>query len=102
MQLSLRPAKGKRQDRPCTPSHMTAIASLRRIIRHAIWLYFRFTLSYRDVEELLAERGLDISYETVRRWVLKFGPAKLAPFGGAWKEAYPLSGMIKKARGKVH
>ena len=45
------------------------------IIRHAVWLYLRFTLSYRDVEELLAERGLDISYETVRRWVLKFGPA---------------------------
>ena len=44
------------------------------IIRHAVWLYFRFTLSYRDVEDLLAERGLDISYETVRRWVLKFGP----------------------------
>ena len=43
------------------------------IIQHAIWL--RFTLSYRDVEELLAERGLDLSYETVRRWVLKFGPA---------------------------
>jgi putative transposase len=45
------------------------------IIQHAIWLYLRFTLSYRDVEELLANRGLDISYETVRRWVLKFGPA---------------------------
>ena len=45
------------------------------IIQHAIWLYLRFTLSYRDVEELLAERGLDMSYETVRRWVLKFGPA---------------------------
>jgi putative transposase len=44
------------------------------IIRHAVWLYLRFTLSYRDVEDLLAERGLDISYETVRRWVLKFGP----------------------------
>ena len=44
------------------------------IIQHAIWLYLRFTLSYRDVEELLAERGLDRSYETVRRWVLKFGP----------------------------
>ena len=44
------------------------------IIRHAVWLYVRFTLSYRDVEDLLAERGLDISYETVRRWVLKFGP----------------------------
>jgi transposase-like protein len=45
------------------------------IIQYAIWLYLRFTLSYRDVEELLAERGLDVSYETVRRWVLKFGPA---------------------------
>ncbi len=42
--------------------------------RHAVWLYVRFTLSYRDVEDLLAERGLDVSYETVRRWVLKFGP----------------------------
>jgi putative transposase len=45
------------------------------IIRHAVWLYLRFTLSYRDVEELLAERGIETSYETVRRWVLKFGPA---------------------------
>src|SRR5271154_1173812 len=44
------------------------------IIRHAVWLYVRFTLSYRDVEDLLAEGGLDVSYETVRRWVLKFGP----------------------------
>jgi len=44
------------------------------IIQHAIWLYLRFTLSYRDVEELLAERELDVSYETVRRWVLKFRP----------------------------
>ena len=58
-----------------------ALPSFRRhrfppeIIQHAIWLYLRFTLSYRDVEELLAERGIDISYETVRRWVLKFGPA---------------------------
>src|SRR3982074_2059051 len=46
-----------------------------RIIGHAVWLYLRFTLSYRDVEDLLAARGLDVSYETVRRWVLKFGPA---------------------------
>ncbi len=44
------------------------------VIRHAVWLYFRFTLSFRDVEDLLAERGVDVSYETVRRWVLKFGP----------------------------
>jgi putative transposase len=48
------------------------------IIQHAIWLYLRFTLSYRDVEDLLAERGFDVSYETVRRWVLKFGPISRA------------------------
>lgn len=44
------------------------------VIRHAVWLYLRFTLSYRDVEELLAERGLDVSYDSLRRWVTKFGP----------------------------
>src|ERR671932_752287 len=44
------------------------------LIQHAVWLYLRFTLSYRDVEDLLAERGIELSYETVRRWVLKFGP----------------------------
>jgi putative transposase len=43
------------------------------IITSSIWLYARFTLSLRDVEEVFAERGLDVSYETVRRWVLKFG-----------------------------
>ena len=45
------------------------------VIQHAVWLYLRFTLSFRGVEDLLAERGLEVSYETVRRWVLKFGPA---------------------------
>jgi putative transposase len=50
------------------------------VIRHAIWLYARFTLSYRDVEELLAERGFDVFY--VRRWVLKFGPAFVATCAG--------------------
>ena len=44
------------------------------IIQQAIWLYLRFTLSLRDVEDLLAERGLAVSYETVRRWVNHFGP----------------------------
>ena len=39
------------------------------IIQHAIWLYIRFTLSFRDVEDLLAERGIMVSYETVRRWM---------------------------------
>ena len=44
------------------------------IIQQAVWLYARFTLSFRDVEDLLAERGIMVSYETVRRWVRYFGP----------------------------
>ena len=44
------------------------------VIHQAIWLYLRFTLSLRDVEDLLAERGIVLSYETVRRWVNHFGP----------------------------
>ncbi|QRM34116.1 IS6 family transposase [Microvirga sp. VF16] len=45
-----------------------------QIIAHAVWLYFRFPLSLRLVEEMLLERGIVVSYETVRRWALKFGP----------------------------
>ena len=43
------------------------------IISHAVWLYHRFTLSLRDVEDLLAERGIMVSYEAIRFWCLKFG-----------------------------
>ena len=43
------------------------------IISHCVWLYFRFALSYRDVEEILAVRGVTLTYETVREWCLKFG-----------------------------
>ncbi len=44
------------------------------VIQHAVWLYFRFTLSLRDVEEMMAHRGVDVSYETVHAWTVKFGP----------------------------
>ncbi len=44
-------------------------------ISHAVWLYHRFTLSFRDVEDLLAERSIIVSYEGIRYWCLKFGPA---------------------------
>ena len=44
------------------------------VTRHAVWLYFRFSLSFRDVEELMAQRGIDVSYETIRCWTIKFGP----------------------------
>ena len=43
------------------------------IISYAIWVYHRFALSFRDVEDLLAERGIEVSYESVRRWCRKFG-----------------------------
>ena len=45
------------------------------VISHCVWLYFRFPLSYREVEELMLERGVIVSYETVRRWCRKFGQA---------------------------
>ena len=44
------------------------------IISYAVWLYLRFSLSLRDVEELLAERGVAVTYETLGQWVRKFGP----------------------------
>jgi hypothetical protein len=47
---------------------------LPEMVRSSIWLYARFALSLRDVEEMFAERRLDVSYETVRCWFLKFGP----------------------------
>lgn len=55
------------------------------VIRHAIWLYARFTLSFRDVEELLVEPGIDVSNETLRRWLLKFG----APIAANLRKARP-------------
>src|ERR687897_302149 len=47
----------------------------RDFIQRAVWMYLRFTLSFRDVEELLAKRGIVVTYESIRRWVLTFGPA---------------------------
>src|SRR5437867_11194722 len=43
------------------------------IISHGVWLYYRFPLSYRDVQELLCERGIDVTHEAIRQWYLKFG-----------------------------
>src|SRR4051812_20277668 len=61
------------------------------IIQHAIWLYLRFTLNLRDVEELLAERGILVTHETVRVWVARFGPLiarrlrrRRGPSSGVW------------------
>ena len=75
------------------------------IIQQAIWLYARFSLSYRDIEDLLAERGLDISYETVRRWFLKFGPAmarNLRKFRPTPSDYWHLDEMVIVIRGKKY
>src|SRR5829696_3106719 len=59
-----------------TPSAPTTYKHHRfpvEIISHAVWLYFRFCLSFRDVEELLLERGVIVTYETIRKWCRKFG-----------------------------
>ena len=74
-----------------------------QIIQHAVWLYCRFTLSFRDVEDLLAERGLDISYETVRRWVLKFGHSygrRLKRFRSRPDDRWHLDEMFVTIRGR--
>jgi len=44
------------------------------VIQYAVWLYYRFNLSHRDIEDLLAERGIKVSYESIRLWCNKFGP----------------------------
>lgn len=66
------------------------------IVQQAVWMYARFNLSLRDVEELLAERGVEVSYETIRRWVDRFGPQvakRLRQFRGARHPQWHLDEM---------
>ncbi len=75
------------------------------IISHAVWLYYRFALSHRDIEDLLAERGIQVSYEAVRLWCHTFGPAfaaglrrRRARAGDKWH----LDEVQLKIKGKKH
>src|SRR5919205_749200 len=75
------------------------------VISHAVWLYFRFHLSLRDVQDLLAERGILVSHEAIRQWCTKFGPAyavglrrRRARPGDKWY----LDEVLLKIRGKRH
>ena len=56
-----------------TTSSYSGHRFLAEVISHAVWLYYRFSLSFRDVEDLLAERGVQVSYETIRRWSQRLG-----------------------------
>src|SRR5713101_3820407 len=58
---------------PAPSSHYKHHCFPAEIISHAVWLYFRFCLSFRDVEELLFERGVVVTYEAIRKWCRKFG-----------------------------
>ena len=73
------------------------------VIQHAVWLYFRFTLSIRDVEELLAQRGVEVSREAVRCWVNKFGPliaANLRRRRSSPTGRWHLDEMVVRIRGR--
>lgn len=75
------------------------------VIVHAVWLHARFTLSFRDVEEMRAERGVDASNETVRRWFLKFGrliASKLRQSRPQPSPRWHLDEMVIKIRGRNH
>ena len=77
----------------------------REIISHGVWLYHRFSLSFRDVEEMLAKRGIIVTYETIRQWCRKFGPEyarKLKRRQGRLGDVWHLDEVFVKIRGERH
>jgi putative transposase len=76
-----------------------------QIISHAVWLYHRFTLSFRDAEELLAYRGIKVSYEAIRKWCLKFGQqycGQLKKRRGTIGDIWFLDEVFIKINGQLH
>src|SRR6202022_999287 len=74
------------------------------IISHCVWLYFRFSLSFRDIEEMMAERGVVVSYESVREWCLKFGAAyakRIRAHGPRPGDRWHLDEVFLKIQGKL-
>jgi putative transposase len=72
------------------------------IIAHAVWLYFRFPLSLRLVEEMLLGRGIVVSYETIRRWGKKFGPRRLRRKQPSRNDIWHLDEVVINIAGKKH
>ncbi len=75
------------------------------IISHSVWLYHRFSLSFRDVEELLAKRGVVVTYETIRQWCQKFGPEyarRLRHRQGRLGDVWHLDEVFVRIRGERH
>ncbi len=87
-----------------TPSYK-GFRFLQEIISHAVWLYFRFSLSYREVEELLAARGVIVTHETIRQWCRKFGQAyanQLRQMRARTGDKWHLDEVFLKINGKRH
>ena len=75
------------------------------IVSHAVWLYYRFCLSLRDVEDFLAERGIAVSHESIRHWCNRFGPEyarKLKKRQGRLGDTWYLDELFIKVRGELH
>ncbi len=75
------------------------------IISYAVWLYFRFNLSHRDIEDLLAERGITVTYETIRRWCIKFGAKyanRLRRRHRGYGDTFYIDEVFVKINGKQH
>jgi putative transposase len=75
------------------------------IISYAVWVYYRFNLSHRDVEDLLAERGITVSYETIRLWCIKFGPKysrRLKRNHQGFGDTFYIDEVFVKINGKQH
>ena len=70
------------------------------IIRHAVWLYFRFGLSFRDVEDRLAERGVTVTYEGIRQWCLTFGLDYARRLRGRMGDTWHLDEVFVKFQGR--
>ena len=75
------------------------------VIQYAVWLYYRFNFSIRDVEDLLFERNINVSYESIRLWINKFGPEftrRLRKRHPGFGDTYFLDEVIVKIDGKQH
>ena len=74
-------------------------------ISYSVWLYYRFNLSYRDIEDLLAERGITVSYETIRLWCIKFGSKyarRLKRKHCGYGDTFYIDEIFVKINGKQH
>ena len=75
------------------------------IISYAVWLYYRFSLSHRDIEDLLAERGVTVSREAIRLWCIKFGTLyarRLKRKHGGYGDTFYIDEVFVKINGKQH